>query len=650
MTPHKAQPDSLPELKEISLNTPEADSSTRSDLLQIAHQSDEDNESAPSPDTMHPHSEALTPEFVARMSERIYRESDVLCRILGIYGVSFRLGAGFSTNMETGAITLDAKDYLDPTVPDEWNEQGVLHELAAHLRTIITEPAAARSEREFSKKGTAYHFFQNIVTDIRGNNLIMERLPRYRQITSELYEQHLFQQGDMTARSRHVQLMSAIIAQEMSPGREIIVSPEVQTAIDTLRDWEGSGFDVIKHITRASKSLTEEMTAFETMELAKHFILPIYERLLEQDKAEKEQQQASGGDSGEGTGFESEYGEILDAQHKGHSHDQDIPDEAKKKDAPDKIADMAEKIKATAKSRKPKSPEEKLKESIEKETGRSIYEYQAYMARFERYRREIEDMMDFFKQIVTERSSRVRRLSKPRTEGAILDPTTLAQTYTDIRAGVMQPPAYQDYEYKNREREVSGKFDIYVALDASGSMLESGFSQVAADAALIIMEGLDGYMQAIREEEQTEGIDLDLDARTAMYLFGSEAECVKSLSTQLDRKERLDLYHGAMKDHGSTGDYLALQQILQQVRASNDEKRHRIIFFIADGGSDSPSELLSVVTALKAEGCIMIPIGLSGKAESLRDIFGSDTKMIEEIEQLPEYLVTTLEEEIRSRT
>jgi len=273
------------------------------------------------------------------------------------------------------------------------------------------------------------------------------------------------------------------------------------------------------------------------------------------------------------------------------------------------------------------------------------------MQRMESLSEPIDDMTEFFKTIIDERAVRVRRLSKPSAEGAIIDPASLAQSYVDVRAGNDHPQAYQDYEWREREREVTGKFDIFLVVDNSGSMhFDNGHSaQMATDSSIIIMEGLDSFMEMIRAREGQDRVRLDLDVRTALYAFGSEAHCLKELSHDLDRKERLDIFASMKKEMGGTADFLALEQILSTIQQEEDgDKRQRIILFVADGGSNDPERLQLVVAALQQEGCIVLPVGIGENADDIQQVFGADTEMVGDVDQLPEQLTSKLKDAIKA--
>jgi hypothetical protein len=335
---------------------------------------------------------------------------------------------------------------------------------------------------------------------------------------------------------------------------------------------------------------------------------------------------------------------------KGKEAAEDSKEGGGKDEEKDPLEDLAKDVRKAERGHKSQTPEKRNQKSIERETNRPYREYTQYTRRRDQLSEPIDEMAEFFRSIVSERSKHVRLLSGPRAEGQILDPATLAQAYADVQADNLRPLAYQEFESHEREREASGKFDIYLVLDGSGSVQSSGMAPHIADAALLTLEGLDIFAEQIVEEERTTDLDLDLDVRSAAYVFGTEAVCVKPLSPRISRKERLDAYHMVQTDQGSTGDYKALQAIDQEIttEARQGDGRKRIIFFVADGGSDDPEILQASLSSLRSKGVIVVPIGIGSGAEAIRQVFGSDTHLLGSAEELPDYITRLLEAQIAS--
>lgn len=629
----------------------------------------------------HLHGEVVSEEQLERLSNQLGQSTIAISALLEISGVSFKLGNNWSTNMETGELMMNAIDLVKPDLPDEYNFHGILHELTAHLRTLIKEPSAAKAENELSKQSKAHHYFNNIMTDIRGNKMIIKKFRGMEEVTSRLYEEYLFPGDDLTDKPLHVQLMNCIIMEEMSPDRKVSVSDEVRQEIDKLRNYEG--VDLIKYITNPHKNSREERTAYEALMLAKRFILPIFEKLLQKDIEDKRdttdygehgtQKGEIGNQDGSDSSDNSEspieskdkqdkslqdidgnkdsekpedqftdyYTEITN-QHS-HEHSEEEPS----------IDDIAKQIKSIDKAFKESQTEEgKLKKKIEEETGHAFSDYIKYLSRRVELKPYIEDMDEFFESIVKERMVKLHKLSNPQLEGAILDPNTLAQTVVDLRAGTPPQLAYQDYEWHEKEKEVIANFDVFLAVDCSGSM-DDELRQLSADAILILLESLDNFMRMVEEQERVGGIKLDLDAKSAIYAFGTEPECVKELSSELSRKEMMDAYHSASKDMGGTATHLALSDIRELIESKssivNEPSSYSIVFLITDGAPNSIESMQAEMSLLKNLGVIVLPIAVGEQKENVAKSLGIDTKIIDKPEQLPNYLISKLKDELQAR-
>ena len=265
--------------------------------------------------------------------------------------------------------------------------------------------------------------------------------------------------------------------------------------------------------------------------------------------------------------------------------------------------------------------ERQLDEKIRAETGHSLREQRQYDAEIIKWQSAIGEMRDVFQQVINERIAQKRGLSR-RTfvEGAVLDPDRLVQTVIDVRNQVEEPEAFRDYETRKGETQAVGKTDYVFIFDISGSMAGEK-AKAAASSAVIGLEGLGALQRDIEEAEATNNIDLDLDIRTAIYVFGDRAVCVKPLSTKVSPKQRLDTYAAvANPNDGSTQDYLALEEIEGWDVESG---RRKILIAVSDGGSNDGNQDTSArarrsIDKLRGQGWFVYGISIgSDDAEAL---------------------------------
>ena len=256
-------------------------------------------------------------------------------------------------------------------------------------------------------------------------------------------------------------------------------------------------------------------------------------------------------------------------------------------------------------------------------------------------------MQEFFGSLVNERLKQTRTLNEPAPQGPVLNPNTLAQTYTDLKTGVPQPPqAFLEYGIRVAEREAEGSFDCYLVVDDSGSMAQDGKSDQARLAAMIFLEGLWAFERQIREQEQQEGIQLKWDVRTSVFTFGSSAHEVKPIGPELTDKSRLDVQEAISGGSGTTADFLALEAIATQIedeilKDPSSKGRRRLVYVITDGVSNDTNRLRDILDKLNSLEVEVVGIGIvDGSVEA---VYPKGSKTIASAKDLPQTLVDSME-------
>ena len=236
--------------------------------------------------------------------------------LLGVSGMSVTVGDGWSTNIKTGAVTVDPSFFIEEGYKPEWCNYAIMHEISAHLRELITDPEMSKKIHEFVGESRAKHLFHNIMSDIAGNKRIHKVLPIQAAVAEQLYSKKLFAESDFRELPRHLQLMYKIIRQEMIPGSDTAVLPEVDEAIARLRHFTEDDKDIIEFSTVVNETPTKAREPGVNLYLWINHIYPEFEKLRQQDIADpiqkqnnKEQGEGEGQGEGQGQGQGQQQGE-----------------------------------------------------------------------------------------------------------------------------------------------------------------------------------------------------------------------------------------------------------------------------------------------------------------------------------------------------
>ncbi len=290
------------------------------------------------------------------------------------------------------------------------------------------------------------------------------------------------------------------------------------------------------------------------------------------------------------------------------------------------------------------NPRAEQDKRLRAETGFGTAEHQAYSAQIDCHRTSIEAMRQVFRSVIAERVAQRRGLSRrAHTDGDVLDPNRLAQTITDIKSGVTLPEAYSRYEQVRGRTEMVGNTDYIFAFDCSESMgWEQARAKAAATSALIMLEALAGMERDVKEAERQSGLNLELDIRTALYTFNSDATCLKPLGGGLSDRERLTTRQAILSPDGSTADYLALQQIAALQKPSD---RQRIVIVVSDGESNDAAAASAAIDQLRANGCLVYGIGIGSNAATV--LYAPHAQRVDAPADLPTVLQSFIESTIK---
>jgi Mg-chelatase subunit ChlD len=594
---------------------------------------------------------------IAQTAAFLEENAGHLGRVFGVTNLNITVGKGWATNMESGAVTADPRFFTERGYTPDMAAYATMHEVAAHLREVIQEPALTRDVLGFLRQaaagdkahgtqhGEAAKIFHNIFADIAGNNYVHATLDATQATAVQLYSEKLFAEADYTTqeslRPRHLQFLYKVIRQEMIPHSETTVFPEVDAVIDSFRNFQGRG-DLLKLSTAVADDQRRDMPARTRFDLWTKVIYPKYLELLEQDeqdpafqKQAKPDDQQDEGQPGAPTqpgtpDFSEHYDDYAD-----NRHPEPLSSEEERQ-----IQRQAEKQQRTKEraEQEARDPLKQLDKKLREEIGHSVQELKRYRSEVERWRTEIQVMRDVYKLVINERVTTRRRLQGGHTEGVMLNPDSLAQTVIDVRSGVREPAAFIDYEQHRGEREITGKTDWIFIFDRSGSMQNGGKREAAAASSVICLEGLAAMQRDIEAAEIEAGMDLALDIRTAIYTFNGEVLNPKPLGHHLSEKERLDTYAQVANPTGNNADSVALNLI---EGLATEPDRRKILVVLSDGEADDKTAARASVNRLRAKDWQVYGIAIGSKDAEV--LYEPDSRRVDDPTKLPEAIQTLIQ-------
>lgn len=287
-----------------------------------------------------------------------------------------------------------------------------------------------------------------------------------------------------------------------------------------------------------------------------------------------------------------------------------------------------------------------------------------YRRRAEELAEAIERMRALWARIIAERVAVRRAPSRaPLPEGDELATDALAAAVAEALAGARRPSAFRRRVARPRRTRSVGSTDYVLMVDRSASM-SGPVSEAAADAMLILVEALGGVERDIAHAEATSGIDLDLDLRSCLIVFGARASVVKPLSHGADDEARRRMHAAIREPEGSTNDGAALRAAAEQlgVGASSGPEtgrgtgpgpvfgpaqgvqRRRVAILVSDGGSNDTAAADRELHRLRASGVRVHGIGVGSDDILMR--YGPDAVRIDDPRRLPEALEAILEQEL----
>lgn len=187
-----------------------------------------------------------------------------------------------------------------------------------------------------------------------------------------------------------------------------------------------------------------------------------------------------------------------------------------------------------------------------------------------------------------------------------IDPDELVAGYIEILAGEKDPLIGEREEIERKKEKWFGGYQVYIAADMSGSMVETlgGLkkSEAQRDMVFLIVDSCMNSAVSTRQKEHQ--LKAPMPVEVGVVVFGEETKFVLPLTEQWGPKEQIILYRALdQAAGGTTPDHQALALIENAVARSlaaqdearkqkpalrrHDWKMRRFVIATADGGSDS---------------------------------------------------------------
>ena len=574
-------------------------------------------------------------------------------------GLVFEPGERWTIDVESGRGTFDPVFFIKRGYTPAESMWAVCHEIE-YIRDWRKDPEAyaglyAKAEKE-RRTGLLYHY----INDILANREEDRRFPAHRETREYLYQIKLLPRVNYLKTPRHIQFITAMLRERVVSGEPAIVSAEVRSALERLKNYDGDGTDLIELATDPAVIPRNRFL------LVRDYIEPVFEALFQKDleeRKDKEKNQSdNGGDpmdeesmegglhstargfiessgAGDENCFSDEYDEAGEVLPQSFS-----PDEAK-----DEIEKAIQRLKE-----EDRSPQQIAKDQFKVEHGVTVEEAEDYAEEYRKIEYHVQPLRDIFGRIIATRKESRRRLKERTDQGVIIDPSMIAQAYIDVTGGVPGSRTQLKIKKEEYDEHKLSEFEFTLICDLSGSMNENwpgGKSYEQKLSAILIVEALDEFEKRLKEERLEKSVDLRV--RTEVRGFHAADEELKSLSDSIDFIGRVRISKRLENCTGShTADHTSLVKIAAGIDVEAEAKIKRgelrkVVILITDGGSDDVSLAREAVNRLVEKGIIVgaLQIGRPGKSDSdkFREIWQRNGSPCRDVSQLVHVIETFLE-------
>lgn len=523
-------------------------------------------------------------------------------------------------------------------------------------REALRVPARVRRRRAIERARPELRPLLGVVNRAQALSELLRAMPGLRVMLRAAVQRSL--PSDLSTMPRHLQWATLVLAQQVNDAAALTVEDDaVADEWQRLRDLGGVEMDAL----RQTLVPDPEVAPLRRFERVLALLLPSYERLLALDLAERSttllggsdraeqslhSQQMLGSDdfapndevmsgdessdedqpeaeAGESSGAAPSAADLFASEHESFATaviSTPIPDASAFFAATVQLAEIAE------------SNDSETRGTFAEGSGDSEATILAeYRLRSQQLAGAIDSMRALWSRVIAERIAPRRSTSRtPMSEGDQLATEALATVVADTLAGVREPNAFLRRVVKPRLTRSVGCTDYVLMIDRSASM--SGLAaESAADAALIMIEALAAAERDVTHAERAAGIELELDIRSSLIVFGADAVVIKPLSRGLDDQARRRMHGEVSSPSGATNDAAALRAAGDQfgisgrresgsvgtssdMRAGADAtRRRRIAILVSDGGSNDRAAAALELQRLRAAGVSVHGIGVGSE-------------------------------------
>jgi hypothetical protein len=162
---------------------------------------------------------------------------------------------------------------------------------------IPKKKSEEKKENKDAYQKAWYNFF-NVFQDIHDNSMIKALMPIYQKgerlekLPENLYSRKLFPEIDYSQDPLSVQFLNYLLRRMMVPDEEVIISERVKREIEQRLSFFGTDYDSLETFVR-EEIFNSTKTIKDIMFILKEFLMPIYEKLLEEDAKEGRLQEIS---------------------------------------------------------------------------------------------------------------------------------------------------------------------------------------------------------------------------------------------------------------------------------------------------------------------------------------------------------------------
>jgi hypothetical protein len=485
-----------------------------------------------------------------------------------------------------------------------------LHELG-HLIQLFQDPQSYLELFEISKKKAeskkenkeayqrSWRNFFNIFFDIHANSIIRALMPIYQKgerlekLPQNFYSQKAFPEKDYSQAPLSVQFLYYLLRRVMVPNEEIVISERVRKEIEQKINFFGREYPSLEAFVR-EEIFNPSKTIKDIIFILKEFLMPIYEKLLEEDAKEGRLQEAP-----------ELIGRI--------PMDSDISEEV--------IERIVEGIKETQ-----KSGEEKYKENLRKgfeewakRKGFSEEEIKRFEEIQERTLKIISDLENLWQNFIQKSLEIGRGKVTGFKTGTSISPQELIRELPVLLTQPSEAKIFTRYLLEKESESIRPrKINLILIVDLSGSMDEEKRKAVQ-EVAYAIGKSLINFYRTGALSVADQGTEFPVTINYQILGFGSS---VKELTetTDEERRERTkkdrpnrdldeELLRAILKigkiDLGGTQDALALEKVKDSITPeikSNLENGDEILVIleITDGETETVVKSKTLVQELNS--------------------------------------------------